>query len=119
MDFNIIGAIIVIVSLAAYATVHFTRASRQERINDTLPVETVRARVKANNPIRLRPRSDKRIFLTFETEKGKMKFSFSPRNYTALNLRVLNNGDAGTLYHQGTRYINFITEIEYDSIWDV
>jgi len=110
MDFELIGTILVIVGLAAYAVFHFVRDARQERINDTLPVKAVMARVKSNNPIRLRARPDKRCFITFETEKGDMEFAVSRQKYAALYMNLLKTGDTGNLSYQGTRYIGFVKE---------
>ncbi|MCL2142213.1 MAG: DUF2500 domain-containing protein, partial [Methanimicrococcus sp.] len=98
-------------SIALVLIILMRKGIKQNRLNDSLPVETIRATVKSNAPIRLiRPKSDRRVFVTFETEKGDMKFSFSPRKYSALELKVLKNGDVGTLHYQGTRFIDFVKE---------
>ena len=109
MDFNLIGFIVVIAGLAALVIVHFARAAKQERVNDTLPVETVRARVKSNKML-LFSGFDRRIFLVFETEKGDVKFGFERQKHFALRLSALRPGDSGILHHQGTRYLGFVQE---------
>ena len=106
MDFSVIGAIVVIAGLAAFVIVYFARAAKRERVNNTLPVEAVRARVKSNKML-LFSGFDRRIFLVFETEKGDMKFGFHRQKHFALRLSALRTGDTGTLHYQGTRFLGF------------
>ena len=110
MDYNTVGAIIVVVGLAAYTIIHFVRAARQERLNDALPIETVRARVKSKNPFKIKLGLGKRRIITFETEQGDMDFILSRQKYAALYLYKLKKGDAGSLAYQGTRFIGFVQE---------
>ena len=93
------------------------KAARQNRINDTLPVETARAEVKSKTRFEFADLFRKRggrtplmYHITFETEKGDMKFDIDRGLYAAHNLKAMQKGDAGYLSYQGTRYIGFMLE---------
>jgi len=107
------AAVVFIGVIIGFAVV-FVKISNRKRINDSLPVETARATVKSNAPLTISfARSDLAsgtFYITFETEKGDMKFGFDGRQYAAHNFKMLKNGDAGILSYQGTRYIKFVKE---------
>ena len=97
---------LIVIGLVAY----FIVGLKEEAKQGTLPVKTIKATVKSNDSLGISPGRDRRKFVTFETEKGIMKFGFTPQNYSALNLKDLRNGDDGILHYQGTLYIDFTKE---------
>ncbi|MCL2141538.1 MAG: DUF2500 domain-containing protein [Methanimicrococcus sp.] len=98
-----LGFIIVIACFVAF----FIVGLKEEAKQGTLPVKTVKATVKSNDPLKTKPGHDRRMLVTFETKKGILKFGFSSQEYSTLNLKDLRNGDDGTLRYRGTQYIDF------------
>ena len=76
---------------------------RENKINDSLPPETLRARVVAKRTDTWGKHTSTSYYVTFETENGnRIELRMNGEQYG-----MLAEGDDGVLKRQGTRYLGF------------
>ena len=95
--------IIMFVGITSLIVISIVRQVRRKKINDSMPVESLRARVVAKRTNVWGEHTSTSYYVTFETENGsRTEMQMEGEQYG-----LLAEGDDGILMHQGTRYLGF------------
>ena len=109
---GVISTVIVIIWVILFTgimtliVITIVRNVRTKKINDSMPAESLRARVVAKRTNVWGEHTSTSYYVTFETENGsRFEMQLEGEQYG-----LLAEGDEGTLMHQGTRYLGFHRE---------